>query len=163
VQDPEIAVTANGHVYVTYDATVKQGNSSYDALFYNKSTDCGATFSPSRQLTTFNRFTYVDPVRRPAGTGAGRRGGQRGEDETDAPAGTRRDCGELHRRRVASGYTYPRRATLPRARQQTSSRLPPMRTVYVVFEQTIPGRKRPPATTFGPLSPGRAARAASTS
>src|SRR4029450_9367181 len=37
VQDPEIAVTANGHVYVTYDATLHQGNSTYDAILYNKS------------------------------------------------------------------------------------------------------------------------------
>src|SRR3954468_14713995 len=90
VQDPEIAVTSNGHVYVTYDATLHQGNRTYDAILYNKSTDCGATFSPSRMLTTFNRFTYVDrsaATAEPVQVGAT---DNVGEDETDAPAGTRR-------------------------------------------------------------------------
>ena len=53
-------MTSNGHVYVTYDATLHQGNRTFDAILYNKSTDCGATFSPTRQLTTFTPFTYVD-------------------------------------------------------------------------------------------------------
>src|SRR5215510_3577701 len=60
VQDPDIAVTPNGHVYVTYDATLHQGNRTFEAILYNKSTDCGMTFSPAKMLTTFNRFTYVD-------------------------------------------------------------------------------------------------------
>src|SRR4051795_10212111 len=40
VQDPEIAVTANGHVYVTFDATLHTGNKTYDAIMYAKSTNC---------------------------------------------------------------------------------------------------------------------------
>jgi hypothetical protein len=152
VQDPEIAVTANGHVYVTYDATVKQGNSSYDAIFYNKSTDCGATFSASQQLTRFNRFTYVDqPAARPEPAQVGAEDNV-GEDETDAPAGTRRDCGDFTEA-CASGYTYPRVDAAPRATADQFAAASD-ETVYVVFEQTIPGTETPTGTTFGIVEPG---------
>jgi hypothetical protein len=152
VQDPEIAVTSNGHVYVTYDATLHQGNRTYDAILYNKSTDCGATFSPSRMLTTFNRFTYVDrsaATAEPVQVGAT---DNVGEDETDAPAGTRRDCGDFTEA-CASGYTYPRVDAAPRATADQYA-APSDETVYVVFEQTIPGTQTPTGTTFGTVEPG---------
>jgi hypothetical protein len=152
VQDPEIAVTANGHVYVTYDATLHQGNRSYDAILYNKSTDCGATFSPAQLLTTFNRFTYVD---RPAATPEPAQVGAEdnvGEDETDAPAGTRRDCGDFTEA-CASGYTYPRVDAAPRATADQYAAASD-ETIYVVFEQTIPGTETPTGTTFGTVEPG---------
>jgi hypothetical protein len=152
VQDPEIAVTANGHVYVTYDATLHQGNGTYDAILYNKSTDCGATFSPSTVLTTFNRFTYVDQsaaTAEPVQVGAT---DNVGEDETDAPAGTRRDCGDFTEA-CASGYTYPRVDAAPRATADQYA-APSDETVYVVFEQTVPGTQTPTGTTFGTGVPG---------
>jgi hypothetical protein len=152
VQDPEIAVTSNGHVYVTYDAILHQGNRTYDAILYNKSTDCGATFSPSKVLTTFDRFTYVD---RSAATAEPVQVGAEdsvGEDETDAPAGTRRDCGDFTEACV-SGYTYPRVDASPRATADQYA-TPSDETVYVVFEQTIPGTQTPTGTTFGTGEPG---------
>ena len=63
VQDPEIVVTSNGHVYVTYDATLHQGNRTYDAILYNKSTDCGATFSPSQSLYDVHPVHLCRPLR----------------------------------------------------------------------------------------------------
>jgi hypothetical protein len=152
VQDPEIAVTSNGHVYVTYDATLHAGNSTYDAILYNKSTDCGATFSPARVLTAFNRFTYVDrSAARPEPVQVGAEDSV-GEEETDAPAGTRRDCGDFAEA-CASGYTYPRVDAAPRA---TADQLAPPtdERVYVTFEQTIPGTETPTGTTFGTVEPG---------
>jgi hypothetical protein len=152
VQDPEIAVTANGHVYVTYDATLHQGNRTFDALLYNKSTDCGATFSPSRLLTTFNPFTYVDrSAAKPAPPQVGPEDNV-GEDQTDAPAGTRRDCGDFTEA-CASGYTYPRVDSAPRATADQYA-VQSDETVYVVFEQTIPGTETPTGTTFGTVAPG---------
>jgi len=152
VQDPEIAVTANGHVYVTYDATLHQGNRTVDALLYNKSTDCGATFSRSQLLTTFTRFSYVDrSAARPAPTDVGPEDNV-GEDETDAPAGTRRDCGDFSEA-CASGYTFPRVDSAPRATADQFAG-PSDETVYVTFEQTIPGTETATGTTFGTVSPG---------
>jgi hypothetical protein len=152
VQDPEIAVTANGHVYVTYDATLHQGNHTFEALLYNKSTDCGATFSPSRLLTRFNRFTYQDAsAATPAPATSGGKNDVDSGDE-DAPAGGRRDCGDFTEA-CASGYTFPRVDSAPRA---TADQYAPAsdETVYVVFEQTIPGTETPSGTTFGTVSPG---------
>ncbi len=152
VQDPDIAVTANGHVYVIYDATLHQGNRAYDALLYNKSVDCGATFSPAQLLTTFNRFSYVDrsaAAPEPAQVGAE---DSVGEDETDAPAGTRRDCGDFTEA-CESGYTYPRVDAAPRATADQYSAASD-ETVYVVFEQTIPGTETPTGTSFGTVEPG---------
>ena len=135
VQDPEIAVTANGHVYVTYDATLHKGNQTVDAILYNKSTDCGATFAPAQLLTTFNPFTYVD--RSAAEPVEVEPEDDVGEDETDAPAGTRRDCGDFSEA-CESGYTYPRVGSAPRATADQYAS-PSDETVYVVFEQNIPG------------------------
>ena len=77
VQDPEIAVTANGHVYVTYDATLHQGNQTYRR-------------DPLQQVDRLRRDVLAGPaahdvqpvhVRRPVGrdarAGAGRRRGRR--------------------------------------------------------------------------------------
>jgi hypothetical protein len=152
VQDPDIAVTASGHVYVTYDATLHQGNRTFDAILYNKSVDCGMTFSTAKVLTTFNRFTYVDrsaTTPAPAQVGAG---DNVGEDQTDAPAGTRRDCGDFTEA-CASGYTYPRVDAAPRSTADQYA-APSDETIYVVFEQTIPGTETPTGTTFGTVAPG---------
>jgi hypothetical protein len=152
VQDPDIAVTANGHVYVTYDATLHQGNSTFDAILYNKSTDCGMTFSPAKVLTTFNRFSYVDQsAATPAPVQVGAKDTV-GQDEADAPAGTRRDCGDFTEA-CASGYTYPRVDAAPRSTANQYA-APSDETIYVVFEQSIPGTETPTGTTFGTVSPG---------
>jgi hypothetical protein len=159
VQDPEIAVTSNGHVYVTYDATVHQGNQTSTVLLYNKSTDCGATFSPAQLLTPFTRFSYADQsaaTPTPAQSGAK---DDVGGAETDAPTAGRRDCGDFTEACV-SGYTYPRVDASPRATADQSAPAAD-ETVYVTFEQTIPGTQTPTGTTFGIVSPGTAATAKS--
>jgi hypothetical protein len=156
VQDPEIVVTANGHVYVTYDATLHQGNNTYDVLMYNRSTDCGATFSPARILTRFTPYVYVDrsaASAEPVQVGAG---DSVGESEGEAPAGTRRDCGDFSEA-CSSGYTYPRVGSAPRAAADQYAD-PSDETLYVTFEQTIPGTGTASGTTFGTVSPGVAGR-----
>ena len=52
LQFPDISVTHNGHVYVTFRTFASVGPSS-DAIYIVKSTDCGKTFSPAQQITTF--------------------------------------------------------------------------------------------------------------
>ena len=152
VQDPEIAVTANGHVYVTYDATLHKGNRTFDALLYNRSTDCGATFSPSRLLTTFTPFTYVDVSAATAGPATAGGKNDVETDDADAPTGSRRDCGDFSEA-CASGYTFPRVDSAPRATADQYSAASD-ETVYVVFEQTIPGTETATHTTFGTVKSG---------
>src|SRR5437764_3647863 len=52
LQFPDISVTHNGHVYVTFRTFASVGPST-DAIYIVKSTDCGKTFSPARRVTTF--------------------------------------------------------------------------------------------------------------
>ena len=59
VQDPEIAVTGNGHVYVTWD----QGSTSSgqpEGIGVAKSTNCGATFSPGKLLASYQGYEAED-------------------------------------------------------------------------------------------------------
>src|SRR5215813_981167 len=52
VQNPSIAVTGNGHVYVTFDMGALK-NGQPNGIGVSKSTDCGATFSKTAVLTTY--------------------------------------------------------------------------------------------------------------
>src|SRR5213076_1367171 len=51
IQFPDISVTGDGHVYVTYRQFADvRSNSTSDAIAYNVSTDCGASFSGPHQI-----------------------------------------------------------------------------------------------------------------
>src|SRR5947209_2720396 len=60
IQDPEIAVTSNGHVYVTFDAFVHHGGQVVQEVAYAKSTDCGQTFGSAQVLTTYEGYDAQD-------------------------------------------------------------------------------------------------------
>jgi hypothetical protein len=148
VQDPDIAVTANGHVYVTINATLHQGNQTVDAILYARSTDCGATFEPTRVLTTYvgyNAQDIADPQPTPASP-------PDDELEAEVEQGTARDCGDFDAA-CESGYTFFRHTSSPRS---TADQLadPSDETVYVVLNMTIPGTEVPTGTTFGTIEPG---------
>ena len=48
LQFPDISVTHNGHVYVTFRSIAASGQST-DAIYIVKSTNCGRTFSAPRR------------------------------------------------------------------------------------------------------------------
>src|SRR5439155_16074994 len=61
IQFPDIAVTGNGHVYVTFRQFGSQlGQQSEDAVLYVESTDCGQTFSEPRMVTKFEPYDATD-------------------------------------------------------------------------------------------------------
>ena len=61
IQFPDIAVTGNGHVYVTYRQFADvRSNSAVDAIAYNASTDCGATFSSPHIMQAFEPYDPTD-------------------------------------------------------------------------------------------------------
>ena len=124
VQGPDISVTGNGHVYVTFRQFAAQGNQA-DAIVIVKSTDCGATFSPPQLLTGFIPFDYTDQQ-----TGGG----------------VARDCGD-GANGCTSGYTYPRNGTLPRSTADQSDAA--HEWVHIVYEATVPGSVVSTGTTFG--------------
>src|SRR5947199_10512003 len=59
VQNPDIAVTGNGHVYVVFREFRSKGSST-DSVDYVKSTDCGRSFGPPQVVTTFTRYRPID-------------------------------------------------------------------------------------------------------
>jgi hypothetical protein len=130
VQDPEIAVTSNGHVYVTFDATLHNGNKTYDAIMYAKSTNCGATFTRPRIITRPISWTYVDRL---------------------VSGGRARDCGDFASA-CQSGFTYARNGTS--ARTTADQAAGASETLYISYEATIPGTQTPTGTTFGSVKSG---------
>jgi hypothetical protein len=130
VQDPEIAVTSNGHVYVTFDATLHKGNQLFDAAMYARSTDCGATFSTPKVLATMTGYTYQD---------------------LRLSGGRARDCGDFANA-CQSGYTFARNGSSARSAADQTAGAP--ETLYVTYEASIPGTEVPSGTTFGSAGPG---------
>src|SRR5438067_1363561 len=89
IQFPDIAVTGNGHVYVTYRQFADvRSNQPTDAIDYNASTDCGNTFSAAKQVVSFEPY---DPTDLSSGTVVG-------------------DCGDAASA-CDSGYTFMRGGT----------------------------------------------------
>src|SRR5438876_12077672 len=66
VQNPDISVTGNGHVYVTFDmGETKSGQ--VDSVGIAKSTDCGRTFAKPRVAVAYTIYEAGDlSAQRPA-------------------------------------------------------------------------------------------------
>jgi len=148
VQFPDISVTGNGHVYVTFRQFAAQGGDQ-DAVVVTKSTDCGQTFSPPRQVTGFiaadardqsDPQTMPRPQTRPDDP-AGEEGG--------AP-GASRDCGDFADH-CLSGFTFFRRDTQVRS---TADQLAADESVYIVYDATKPGTSGPTGSTYGTTGAG---------
>jgi hypothetical protein len=131
VQDPDIAVTSNGHVFVTLSAEVKHGGTTTEAVLYAKSVDCGKTFGPATELVSYVGYNVTDK---------------------DLGGGSARDCGDLGSA-CQSGYSFMRLTSSPRstadAKAPTSDE-----TVYVAYHASIPGTDTPTGTTFGSFGLG---------
>ena len=93
VQLPEISVTGNGHVYVTYGQFEDSGQ-QVDGVGVVKSTDCGRTFSRPATITNVDAMGLTD---------------------AQLGGGTARDCGDGIGTGCESGYTFFRADTGPRA------------------------------------------------
>jgi hypothetical protein len=154
VQDPSIAVTGNGHVYVTFDIGALK-NGQPNGIGVAKSTDCGATFSDAQVLTTYIPYNALDvqtpqPILSP---------GSAINDPLDtkvtSPGALASDCGDFDSA-CQSGYTFFRRAssTQSKADQQDKAN----EFIYAVFDATIPGTVVSSGTSYGSLSPGVASQ-----
>ena len=117
VQNPDIAITGSGTIYVTY--TRFQDGQQTTAVGWAKSTDCGATFTRGDALVEIPYWEMRDvaaPVPFPESAEEEEGGGKGGESESpdalesEAPAGTNRDCGDFLDA-CAGPYTFPRAGT----------------------------------------------------
>lgn len=122
VQFPDISVTSNGHVYITYRQFEAQGQ-QIDAVDVVKSVDCGRSFASPRALTTFSAMGVTDLAT----------DGSRARDCGDAPP-------------CQSGYTFFRADTGPRS---TADQAAATEIVHVAYEAIVPGSEVPTGTTFG--------------
>jgi len=131
IQFPDISVTGDGHVYVTYRQFADvRGHSSVDAIAYNASTDCGASFSSPRLVQAFEPY---DPT------------------DISVLGGINGDCGDFDTA-CLSGYTFMRGDTQVRA--TADQRDTAHDYVYIVYDPSIPGTEVPSGTTYGSITSG---------
>jgi hypothetical protein len=123
VQGPDISVTSNGHVYVTFRQFGR--NRQPDAIDVVKSTNCGATFTKPKVITTFSPMGLTD---------------------LNLGGGRQRDCGDGPDE-CQSGYTFFRADTLARstADQADASH----EWIFIMYEGIVPGSEVATGTSFG--------------
>jgi hypothetical protein len=124
VQFPDIAITANGNLYVTYRQF--EGGRQRDGLNIVKSTNCGQTFGRSRTLETFTPMGLID---------------------AQLGGGNARDCGDGIGTGCESGYTFFRADTGPRSTADQADA--DHQWVYILYEAIVPGSEVDTGTTFG--------------
>src|SRR5438067_2885487 len=131
IQFPDISVTANGHVYVTYRqfADIRSSQAT-DAVMYQKSTDCGGSFSQPTQIAAFEPYDAADIL------------------DTGGLAGS---CGDFGSH-CQSGYTLFRRSTQVRS---TADQLDTnSENIYIVYDPSTPGTEVASGTTYGSVASG---------
>lgn len=150
VQDPDIAVTANGHVYVTFDQGPTQ-NGQTDAVLAAKSSDCGATFGKPTLVTSFIPYNAQDVSSPKPVPSASALDDPLLSDSPQATGSSARDCGDFANA-CQSGYTFFRRVTSARssADQKDAGR----EWVYIVYDATKPGTQVATNTTYGSVQSG---------
>jgi hypothetical protein len=127
IQFPDIAVTGDGHVYVTYRQFADvRSNSPTDAIAYNASTDCGASFSAPKVVQAFEPY---DPTDLSSGSVVG-------------------ECGDAASA-CDSGYTFMRGGTQVRSTADQQDKLHDY--VYVLYDPSIPGTEVASGTTYGSI------------
>jgi hypothetical protein len=149
IQFPDIAVTGNGHVYVTFRQIAGAKKNARDAVLIDRSTDCGRTFTKPAVVTTFTPYDaedVPDPIEPTAPSSA------RDEpfDEEAGAAGAR-DCGSLDTH-CASNFTFFRRDTQVRSTADQGDA--EHERVFIVYDPTIPGTEVPSGTTYGSVGSG---------
>jgi hypothetical protein len=128
IQFPDIAVTGDGHVYVTYRQFADvRSNQPADAIAYNTSTNCGATFSAPHLVQTFEPYDPTDL------------------DDSGAVVG---DCGDFASH-CQSGYTFMRGGTQVRSTADQQDKVHDY--LYVLYDPSIPGTEVPSGTTYGSI------------
>ena len=129
IQFPDIAVTGDGHVYVTYRQFADvHSQSTVDGIAYNRSTNCGASFSKPHFIQSFEPY---DPT------------------DLDASGDVVGECGDFDLA-CQSGYTFMRGGTQVRSTADQSNRAHDY--VYLLYDPSIPGTEVPSGSTYGSVT-----------
>jgi hypothetical protein len=146
LQNPDIAVTGNGHVYVAFRRIAGAKKNVADAVMITKSTNCGKTFSAPKVVETFTPYDATDVPDAVAPTAPASATDDPFSDGNTDASGAARDCGSLADH-CQSNYTFFRRDTQVRAtadQADTSSE-----NVYLVYDPSKPGTAVATGTTYG--------------
>lgn len=131
IQYPDISITGDGSVFVTYRQFADvRSHQSQDAIAYNVSRDCGASFSAPRIITGFEPYDPTD-IGAPGTSAAGEVVGE---------------CGDFASA-CASGYTFMRGGTQVRSTADQGDRA--HQYVYLVYDPSIPGTEVQSGSTYG--------------
>jgi hypothetical protein len=131
IQFPDIAVTGDGSVFVTYRQFADvRSHQMQDAVIYNVSRDCGRSFSAPERITGFEPYDPIDI-------------GAAGTSNAGEAVGF---CGDFDFA-CASGYTFARGGTQVRSTADQTDRA--HQYVYLVYDPSIPGTEVPSGTTYG--------------
>ncbi len=156
VQFPDISVTHDGHVYVTFRQFAD--NNSPDAVVVAKSTDCGRTFSPPTVIQSFTPSDAQD-IRQPADASftQSQPDDPSFEEGGAAPGSIARDCGDFTDH-CQSGFTFFRRDTQVRS---TADQLDAAHEwIYVVYDATKNGTVTTSNSSYSSAGTGKVGQAA---
>jgi len=158
VQFPDISVTGNGHVYVTFRQFAS--GKDPDAVMIVKSTDCGQTFSAPQLIKTFIPSDAQD-VSDPAAMSIPQAQlDDPADEEGGAAAGSvARDCGDFADH-CKSGFTFFRRDTQIRSTADQQDKTPGHEYIYMVYDATKPGTVVPSTSTYSSAGTGNVGQAA---
>jgi hypothetical protein len=158
VQNPDIAVTGNGHVYVTFREFRSLGSATASAD-YVKSTNCGASFSSPRVVTSFIQYRPLDESD-PEAVPASAPDDPEAEDEDRAVAAPlTRDCGDFQNH-CKAGYTFFRVDAVGTQVRSTADQLDKAHEwVYLVYDPAKPGTIVDTSSTFFSTTPGKGGQA----
>ena len=157
VQNPDISVTHNGHVYVAFRQFAD--NNSPDAIVIAKSTDCGQTFSPPTVIQAFTPSDAQD-IRQPAGGSIAQSQPDDpgfADESGDAPGSAARDCGDFADH-CQSGFTFFRHDTQVRS---TADQLDAAHEwIYIVYDATKDGTVANSNSSYSSAGTGKVGQAA---
>lgn len=160
VQNPDIAVTGNGHVYVLFREFRSTGSPT-DSVDYVKSTDCGKSFGPPQVVTTFTRYRPIDtadPEPIPAQSAPDDPEGEEENDSRELAAFTR-ECGDFDSHCLA-GYTFFRVDAVGTQVRATADQLDAEHEwVYIVYDPTKPGTIVSTDSSYFSVTPGMGGQA----
>ena len=152
-QNPDIAVTGNGHVYVTFREYKDNGDSTNN-IDYAKSTDCGRTFAPPAVVTGFTIYRPLDTAEPEAAPQPSLPDDGAADDEGAAAGSLSRDCGDFADHCLA-GFTFFRVDAVGTQVRSTADELDrSSESVYIVFDATKPGTIVPTGSSYFSTSPG---------
>lgn len=160
LQTPDIAITGNGHVYVTWNQSFQAGHAG-NAVAYAKSTDCGVSFSPPTALQSFMRYRPLDvldpiPIFIPTSS---EDDPLAGAEDVAAAGSITRECGDFNEH-CASGYTFFRVDAVGTQVRSTADQYDKSHEwVNIVYDASKPGTLVPTGTTYGSVGLGTGSQA----